>query len=253
MNEDVKLEEMKNDFHSLYQKSEYKETLLRNEIEGYKLIFDNDGLPLSGFSKKDKPLREYEILYSSQQIFLIREFHRHYNVRNNDISKMYKGDWDSWTQHVYNSAWGDYLEPNLLVEPHGPKYYILLAEKLYKYLKWLEGYPVQKGEMIIKEKKDNKPDTAIWAYYFHILHQVDSSKSFNLDPDGKINAIKKVAKEKGISYKNLEMHYNNLNESKPSEIMTRRKIPIIQKVIELFKDNPEGLKLANEYLNKVKL
>jgi hypothetical protein len=253
MKEDMSFEKMKNDFEALYRSSDYREILLKDEIKGYKLLFDNDELPLSTLSRKDKPLRAYEISYSSQQIFLIREFHRRYNVRKRDISKMYTEDWDSWTQEIFNSAWGEFLEPNELSEPYGPKYYILLAEKLSKYLKWLEEYLVQRGQFAIKEKKDNKPDTAIWAYYYHILHQVDPSKSFDLDPDGKINAINKIAKEKGISSKNLQTQYNNLNNSKPSEIMTGRKNPIIQKVIELFKDNPDCLKLANEYLNKIKL
>lgn len=145
---------MKQNFDVMYQKSHYKEMLLKDEIEGYSLIFDKAKLPLSGFSNKDKPLRAYEIPYSSQQIFLIRELHRRYNVRNNDISKMFKDDWDSWTQEIYNSAWGGYLEPNGLAEPHGPKYYIVLAEKLSKYLEWLKNQPLfSDNEKMGKETK----------------------------------------------------------------------------------------------------
>ena len=145
----ITLEEMKQCFDEMYQNSVYKEELLKDEIEGYSLIFDKNKLPLTGFSNNDKPLRAYEIPYSSQQIFLIREFHRRYNVRSRDISKMYKEDWDSWTQEIYNSAWGGYLEPNELAEPHGPKYYIELAEKLYKYLEWLK-------DQALAPKRDKK-------------------------------------------------------------------------------------------------
>lgn len=151
----ITLEEMEQCFDEMYQKSAYKVELLKDEIEGYSLIFDKNKLPLTGFSNNDKPLKTYEIPYSSQQIFLIREFHRRYNVRNRDISKMYKEDWDSWTQEIYNSAWGDYLEPNELAEPHGPKYYIMLADKLYKYLVWL------KGRSLLLEIEKPKEETKI--------------------------------------------------------------------------------------------
>lgn len=249
MNEDITLKEMENAFDALYGDNDFKDTLLRYEIRGYKLLFDKDELPLSVISNKDMPLREYDISYTSQQIFLIREFHRLYNVKKNDLSKMYTEDWNSRTQYIYNSAWGDFLEPSALAEPHGPKFYIELAKKLSKYLEWLEKKnPVQNGEPIIKEKKRNEPNTVVLAYYYHILHKVDSSKRFDLDPAGKINVIWKVAEEKGVSKKNLQTHYNKLNNSKLSGILTRRKISIILKVIELFKDNPDCLKVANEYL-----
>jgi hypothetical protein len=246
MQDNMTLKEMEKNFDELYQKSDYKETLLMDEIRGYKLLFDKDELPFPVPSTKDQPLREYDIPYSSTEIFLIREFHRRYNVRNYEFSKMYKEDL-AWTMNMYNSAWGGYLEPSKLAEPHGPKYYIMLAEKLSMYLKWLEEYRVQ------KVKKDIVQDTAVWALYYHIFHKVDASKSFDLDPDGKINAIKKTAEEKGISPKNFQMQYNYLNKSRPSEFLTNRKFSIIQKVVELFEDNPDCLKLAKEYLNKAKL
>jgi hypothetical protein len=243
MEENRTLKEMEENFDEIYQKSDYKETLLKDEIRGYKLLFDKDELQLPVLSIKDKPLKEYDIPYSSTQIFLIRAFHNRYNVRKYEITEMYKEDL-AWTMNIYNSSWGGYLEPSELSEPHGPKYYILLAEKLSKYLKWLEEYRVP------QYKKDNTPNTAVWAYYYHIFHKVDSSRSFDVDPTGKVNAIKKVAVEKGISWKNLQMHYNSLNNNKPSIFLKNRKIPIIQEVITLFKDNPDCMKLAQEHLNK---
>jgi hypothetical protein len=202
MNEDLTLNEMENAFDALYGDNDFKDTLLKCEIRGYKLLFDKDELPLSVISNKDMPLREYDISYTSQQIFLIREFHRLYNVKKNDLSKMYTEDWNSRIQYIYNSAWGEFLEPSALAEPHGPKFYIALAEKLSKYLEWLEKKkPVQNGEPIIKGNKSNEPDTVVWAYYYHILHKVDPSKSFDRNPDGKIKSIEKVAIVKEVSKK----------------------------------------------------
>jgi hypothetical protein len=98
-------------------------------------------------------------------------------------------------------------------------------------------------------KKDNDPKTAVWAYYYFILHRIDG-RDFKYSPNGSEAEMKRIAKEKGISFSNFKNSYYGLNRSTIEDNTKPGKIPVIRNVIELMKDNPRGLKIAHEYLNK---
>lgn len=103
-----------------------------------------------------------------------------------------------------------------------------------------------------KKVNESEPDkTAIYAFYYHILHSIDPKTRFENNPKGKMYAIESIAQEKGISPKAFQLKYNEL-ENKPETRISQKKIRILQGVIKLLTDYPAGLKLANEYLDKSK-
>jgi hypothetical protein len=102
------------------------------------------------------------------------------------------------------------------------------------------------------KNRGSKPGTVIWAWYYAILHEVNNNMEFYHDIRGVIPAMKEAIKGKDISFKNFQTTYNKLRIKLESHV-TSRKLPYLQKVAELFKDNPACLKLVNEYINKASL
>jgi hypothetical protein len=113
------------------------------------------------------------------------------------------------------------------------------------YLKYLQKKQSQVSDN--KQSDESRNRTAIYAFYYHILHSVHPKTRFEHDPKGKMEAIKMLTQNKGISQKGFQMKYNEL-ENKPETRISPKKVHILENVIVLLADNPEGLSLAKSYL-----
>lgn len=169
MNENIEFEKLRRIFKSKFQKSEDKNVLLKREIKGYSLIFDEDNLKISILSNEDEPLGEYSIGYSSMQIWLIREFYIHFIVEGNEISDIENDEWDSWIRKLY-----EFAQDNL---PYikGPKFYYNLARGLHLYIKWLEDQVSTLGKnrlnITLEAEKEYKSLNRAFAFCLMKMHQ----------------------------------------------------------------------------------
>lgn len=127
MEESDRLQHLKSEFNSKYQRSLNKEVLLNREIEAYDLIFNEKKLQVDHTA--NCPLESYSIDYSNQDIFLIRQYYIHFIVDGNDISEIARDEWNSWSRRLIDTFLEDLYDPYL---------YYHLAYDLFEYLKWLK-------------------------------------------------------------------------------------------------------------------
>ena len=102
-------------------------------------------------------------------------------------------------------------------------------------------------------QKTEPSKTAIYALLYRITYIAHPAKEFDYTPGEKIKRIKKIAIDNGISEKSFQQHYNKLKNLTASEIPTKRRYPIIKKVVDLIIDDPEALELAKGFLKQAEL
>jgi len=143
MEENGLFEQLKKEFDSDFNESQDPVALLDIAIEGYSSIFNFKRFEISANHCIEKPLEKYDILYSSTELFLIREFYIHFIVKKNNISDLEvneKYEPNSWIGNLREWALDE------LSEPTGPKLYYDIMINLYEFLKWLRRYAKTKSK-----------------------------------------------------------------------------------------------------------
>lgn len=132
------LERLKDNFNWRYKKSLFKAELLKREIEGYELVFDEQRLNVRS-SPSARYLLSYSIGLTGDNINTIREIFVYNIIEGEDISKNTVG--------MLSENVGDY------------RFWYNLTIVLRDYLEWLKQY---------KNPKQKYPDK-YFAWYHQIL------------------------------------------------------------------------------------
>lgn len=142
---------LKKNFDDRYNKSDDKETLLKNEIQVHELLFDDNKLQLlEGISSNWRPLLQKGLSYTDGDIVSIRDAYIKYIVNGVDINDTGKyfvvrkesinKEEDDW----YIDGKGRFCKkmPPTNIEIH----FYTEAKIRYSYLNWLRNYNIPKKE-----------------------------------------------------------------------------------------------------------
>lgn len=162
------LVELQVEFLKRYNRSLDKERLLENEIHGYTSLLNDAGLLPRELSFEDEPLSKYSIQFSSMQIFIIREFYKHFFIEGADILELEDDKFNTWFSRL-NEFTSYYLTES-------SNYYYHLAHDLGKYQTWIKGFSNQCCKSIVSEADINKIVLIFDHYKDNFTHE--TSKSF---------------------------------------------------------------------------